>query len=201
MSRRVLLCVYRFPDRSRRQIAPGYEPDFAEVLDARTAHALEQISPSATRLQLVHAAFGLQAGWLAVAVEIIDAAEAIEAAGAFAAQATSRAKRLYTTVTEAVGHKPLVSRGAAEWLAAADLNDRQPNGPCRRYASGDATPATPGPSRRDEAFFVVLSTRRELHHYFVSVYGDISHMGPSPLSEHETDAPPSHWAGGDTDRN
>ena len=185
---------------SQRHLALGDEPDFAEMLDARTSQALRQINPPPRRLQVVQAAFALEAGWLAVAVEVIEAVAAVGGAGAFAAQVARRVQRMYGKVAEAVGRKPLISRGTAEWLAIADLNDRQPRELCWRYASGDAGPASPGPGRRGDMFFVVLSTRRELHHYVVSAYGDLSYHGPSPLVEHEMDAPPSYWAGGDTNR-
>ena len=65
----------------------------------------------------------------------------------------------------------------------------------------DARVARPGPGRRGDVFFVVLSTAQQLHHYFVSAHGDLTYIGPSPLIEHDTAAPPPYWAGGDTDRN
>ena len=46
---------------------------------------------------------------------------------------------------------------------------------------------------------IVLSTRRHLHHYFVSACGDLYFIGPSPLMSMRWMLAPTYWAGGDTD--
>lgn len=60
------------------------------------------------------------------------------------------------------------------------------NSPDRAFTGGDA-------------FFVVLSTETELHHYHISAYGEIHYIGTSPLIPNYLDATPSppDWAGGD----
>ena len=49
-------------------------------------------------------------------------------------------------------------------------------------------------------FFVVLAADLELHHYQVSVYGEVFYFGSSPLIPDFLDAPPPYWADADRDQ-
>ena len=197
MSRRALLCVCKIPEGTQKQLESGMDIDPREGLDAATTEALGQIKSAVPhRPELLRASFGLDTSWLGVAIEVIEAIGAAGTGGAHASRVARRVKELYSKVTAALGRKPLISRGTAEWLAIADLADREPSSGCWRYASGDINRMSPSPAAKQDMFFVVLSTRRELHHYHISVYGDLFSPDTSPRVERELDAPPPYWAGG-----
>ena len=50
-----------------------------------------------------------------------------------------------------------------------------------------------------DAFFVVLATDSELHHYHVSAYGEVFYVGTLPPIREHLDDPPPYWASGDSD--
>ena len=68
-------------------------------------------------------------------------------------------------------------------LGSGDMNSKSVD---RGFTGGDA-------------FFVVLTTDSELHHYHVSAHGEVHYIGTSPLISEHWDAPPPYWAGGDAD--
>ena len=82
----------------------------------------------------------------------------------------------------------------------ADLIDRVDSEP---YVLGSGDMRFHSPDRAStgsDAFFVVLSTDSELHHYHVSAYGEVHYIGTSPLIPSFMEAPsPPYWAGGDSD--
>ena len=91
----------------------------------------------------------------------------------------------------------MVSLGAAEHLAMADLIDRVDAEP-RLLGSGDMNSNNVDRAfTGGDAFFVVLATDSELHHYHVSAYGEVHYIGTSPPIRHQWDDPPPYWAGGD----
>lgn len=67
----------------------------------------------------------------------------------------------------------MISLGAAEYLAMADLTDRAGATP-RLLGSGDmCSQSSDRGFTGGDAFFVVLATDSELHHYHVSAYGEV----------------------------
>ena len=100
-------------------------------------------------------------------------------------------------------HRPRSMTGAerqgwdsqeAAWLIT--FNPRNGSASTR----GSTRPRIATASRSDatgDAFFVVLTTDSELHHYQVSTYGEVSYIGQSPLIRGHMDDPPPYWAGGD----
>ena len=91
----------------------------------------------------------------------------------------------------------MISLGAAEHLAMADLIDRVDAVP-RLLGSGDMNSNSGDRAfTGGDAFFVVLSTDSELHHYHVSAFGEVHYIGTSPLIPHFMDASTPYWAGGD----
>ena len=77
---------------------------------------------------------------------------------------------------------PLVSLGAAEHLAAADLIDREQTQAITLVGSGDVTSNSSDRAFTvADAFWVVLSEEGErLHHYQVDAYGRVTYVGPGP---------------------
>ena len=95
----------------------------------------------------------------------------------------------------------MISLGAAEHLAIADLIDRVNSTP-HLIGSGDVCSHSQDRAfTGGDAFFVVLGTETELHTYHVSAYGELSHVGTSPLIRGQWDDPPPYWAGGDAAEN
>ena len=171
-----------------------------EYLDEDTAKAVARIEERAGRtLRFREADVGRGASGSGTVVAIV---EAVAIAGG-AAAATREAARLvrwaYRKIATTAGHRPMVSLGAAEHLAVADLIDRVDAVP-RLLGSGDMNSNNQDRAfTGGDAFFVVLETESELHHYHVSAFGEVYYIGTSPSipSFMEAEPSPPYWAGGD----
>lgn len=105
-------------------------------------------------------------------------------------------RKVCRKIARATGGRPMISLGAAEYLAMADLTDRTGATP-RLLGSGDmCSQSSDRGFTGGDAFFVVLATESELHHYHVSAYGEVHYIGTSPPIRHQWDDPPPYWAGG-----
>lgn len=171
-----------------------------EYLDAKTTDAVAEIEDRLGRsLKFFEVDVGRGASGSGTVVEIVEAIAV--AGGALAAgRETARFVRwAYHRIANARGRRPMISLGAAEHLAVADLIDRVDAVP-RLLGSGDMDSNS---QDRDftggDAFFVVLSTDSELHHYHVSAFGEVFYIGTSPLIPDFMDPPSPYWAGGDSD--
>lgn len=167
-----------------------------EYLDDKTADAVAEIEDRLGRpLKFFEVDVGRGASGSGTVVEVVEAIAV--AGGALAAvRETARVVRwAYHRIAKARGIRPMISLGAAEHLAMADLIDRVDAVP-RLLGSGDMDSDN---QDRDftggDAFFVVLSTDSELHHYHVSAFGEVHYIGTSPLIPHFMDAPTPYWAG------
>ncbi len=200
MSREALIYIGSPPEELWDQIGSGEEFDFRGFLDSPTVEAVTEIEREAGfELKFREANVGRGASGSGTVVQIVEAV-AIAGGAVAAVRETARLVRwAYHSVASARGHRPMVSLGAAEHLAMADLIDRVDAVP-RLLGSGDMDSNSPDRAfTGGDAFFVVLSTESELHHYHVSAYGAIHHIGSSPPIPDYWDALPPYWAGGDTD--
>ena len=75
----------------------------------------------------------------------------------------------------------MISLGAAEYLALADLVDRVDCEPTV-FGSGDMSLSSPDRQfTGGDAFYVVIATDTELYHYHVTAFGELHYIGTSPL--------------------
>lgn len=174
------------------------EPLRREHLTEQAAETVAQIEQhERLSVKLHDASVGPGAGGFGAAVEIIENAAVLGGASAAVGQTGRLVIWAYHKIASATGRRPCVSLGAAEHLATADLIDRVRTEP-HLMASGDMCSNSADPSfTGGDAFFVVLATESELHHYHVSAYGETHYIGTSPLIPHHYDSPPPYWAGGD----
>ena len=94
----------------------------------------------------------------------------------------------------------MISLGAAEHLAFADLIDRVDATP-HLVGSGDVNSNSHDLAfTGGDMFFVVLATESGLHSYHISAYGEVHYVGTSPPIPDFMDGPPPYWAGGDSDQ-
>ena len=197
MSREALMFVCGLDEESWESVQSG-EVDFREFMDSYTAAAVAEIEhETGLTLKFRDADVGRGASGFGAAVEIIGAIAVVGGAAAAVEQSARLVRWAYHKIASATGGRPWVSLGAAEHLAMADLIDRVDAVP-RLLGSGDmnsnnADRAFTG----GDAFFVVLATETELHHYHVSAYGEVHYIGTSPPIRHQWDDPPPYWADGE----
>ena len=197
MSREALMFVCGV---SEEDLESGEEVDYRDFLDSDTAEAVAEIEhETGLTLKFRDADVGRGASGFGAAVEIIGTIAVVGGASAAVEQAARLVKWAYHKIASTTGGRPWVSLGAAEHLAVADLIDRV-GSEARVLGSGDMCSHSPDRAfTGGDAFFVVLATESELHHYHVSAYGEVHYIGTSPPIRHHWDAPPPYWAGGDTD--
>ena len=202
MSREALIYVGSPPEETWDQIGSGEDFDFRGFLDAQIAEAVTEIEREAGfELKFREADVGRGASGSGAAVQIVEAVAVVGGAAAAIREASRVVRWAYRKIATSTGHRPMISLGAAEHLAMADLIDRMDAVP-RLLGSGDMDSNSQDRAfTGGDAFFVVLSTESELHHYHVSAYGEVHYIGTSPLIPSFMDAPPPYWAGGDAAEN
>ena len=200
MSREALFLVGGLPEEPDTE--PGETFDYRERLGSHTAEAVAEIEQETGRtLEFREADAGRGAGYLGIAVEVLGPVATVGGASAAVVQSARMVRWAYRKIASATGHRPMISLGAAEHLAIADLTDRVDATP-RLLGSGDMNSKSSDRGfTGGDAFFVVLSTESELHHCHVSAYGEVHYIGTSPLIPSFMDAPPPYWAGGDAAEN
>lgn len=198
MSREALMFVCGIPEESWDLAESDEKVDYREFLDLNTAEAVAEIeNKTGLTLKFREADVGRGASGFGAAVEIIGAVAVVGGASAAVGQAARLVKWAYHKIASATGGRPWVSLGAAEHLAIADLIDRV-GSEAHVLGSGDMCSHSPDRAfTGGDAFFVVLATESELHHYHVSAYGEVHYIGTSPSIRHHWDDPPPYWAGGD----
>ena len=180
----------------------GEEFNIREGLDSRTATIVMEIEEeTGLTLKFREADVGRGASGSGAAVQIVEAVAVAGGGGAAASirEASRVVRWAYRKIATSTGHRPMILLGAAEHLAMADLIDRMDAVP-RLLGSGDMDSNSQDRAfTGGDAFFVVLATDSELHHYHVSACGEVFYIGTSPLIPNFIGAPSPYWAGGDTD--
>ena len=139
------------------------------------------------------------AGVAGVAIAITEALADVGGASAALYGVVQLVRKAYHKIASRTGYRPMISLGAAEYLAMADLINRVNSTPCL-VGSGDVCSHSPDRGfTGGDVFFVVLAADTELHSYHVSAYGEVCYVGTSPPIRGHWDAPPPYWAGGDPD--
>jgi hypothetical protein len=156
--------------------------------------ALAESIVAGTGLQtrLRPAGVGRGASGLAIAIEVLEKIGAVGGGAVLVVQTARSVRSVYRRLARASGRRPLVSLGAAEFLAAADLADRLGDTDFVLVGSGDVNSRN---HDRDftggDAFYVIIQAAGRLHHYQVSAYGEVSYVGESPVLRNWTDPPPT----------
>ena len=179
---------------------PGETFGYQDGLADDAAAAVREIEREAGRsLEIRGVSAGRGASYVGIAVEVLESLATVGGPTAAVAETARFVRWAYHKIANRTGHRPMVSLGAAEHLAIADLIDQVGSEP-HVFGSGDMCSSSPDPSfTGGDAFFVVLATDSELHHYHVSAYGEVFYVGMSPLIPSFMEAPPPYWAGGDSD--
>ena len=192
LSREALVYVDWLVGDPDNPLGPDPYPSYRAGLDARAADAvaaIEQETGRAVRLRETDAGRG--ASLTGVAVELLEPIAPIGGAAAAACEAARSVAWGYRRIAQAMRGRPLISLGTAECLAMDDLLDRVALAGV--LVSGDINNSSPDRSfTGGDAFFVVLATEAELHHYQVSAYGEVFHAGESPLPPNHRDGQPPY---------
>jgi len=179
-------------------VEPGETFEYRDQLGDNAAKAIGEIErETGHSLQLHGVSAGRGAEYLGIAVEILEPFAVAGGSTAAVVEAARFVRWAYHKIANRTGSRPEVSLGAAEHLAIADLIDRVGSEPYL-LGSGDMCSRSLDPSfTGGDAFFVVLATDSELHHYHITAYGEVFYIGTSPLIPHYMDASPPYWADGD----
>lgn len=198
MSREALILVGGLPEPPDTESGETF--DYRDALGSPTAEAVGEIEREAGRsLECREVDAGRGASYLGIAVEVLEPIAAVGGASAAVIEAARFVKWAYRKIAKRTGRRPMISLGAAEYLAMADLIDRVDFTP-RVVGSGDMSSHSEDRGfTGGDAFFVVFATEAGLHHYHVSAYGEVFFIGTSPPIREHWDDPPPYWAGGDGD--
>lgn len=162
--------------------------DLRASLEGATARAVEEMEAHLERpLRIRESEIGRGAMGLGGALEVVGGIADIGGAGAIVVATAKAVRWCYRKLASRTGVRPLISLGAAEHLALADLVDRVDGEPSV-FGSGDMCSESEDRAfTGGDAFFVVLATDTELHHYHVTAYGELHYVGASPLVPHFMD--------------
>ena len=198
MSREALIYLRGIPEDDWELLESGEGYRLLQSSDAKAASAVAEIEGAADQeLRILAADTGRGAGGLGAVLEVAGAIAIAGGATAAVAQAAGLLRWAYHKIANATGRKPMISLGAAEHLAMADLIDRV-GSPPRLIGSGDVNSSSEDLAfTGGDMFWVVLATESGLHSYHISAYGDLYYVGTSPPIPDFMDAPPPYWAGGD----
>lgn len=128
--------------------------------------------------RLVAADSGRGASGYAVALELQGYIADFGGTVAFGVLAWQQVKRLYDRLTARMGRPPLVSLGAATYLAAADLAGRLGTPDFVLHGATDARSNPPDRSYTgDDNFVVIFERDRRLHTYLVDARGRAHYFG------------------------
>ena len=165
MSREALIYVGSPPEETWDQIGSGEDFDFRGFLDSQTAEAVAEIEREAGfELKFREADVGRGASGIGTVVEVAMAVGAFGSATATLYGTARLVRKAYHRIAKAKGYRPMISLGAAEHLAMADLIDRVGSEP-HLLGLGDVRSHSPDRAfTGGDAFFVALTTESELHH-------------------------------------
>lgn len=162
--------------------------DLRGLLQGSNAAAVSEVEDQlGRRVRLHDVTVGRGASNLGVAVELLEPIAIVGGASAAVIEAARLVRGCYRRFARRTGRRPLISLGAAEHLALADLVDRASGEPTV-FRSGDM--CTSSPDRQftgGDAFYVVLATETALHHYHVTAYGELHYIGTSQPVPHYMD--------------
>ena len=135
---------------------------------------------------------GRGAGAFGLALEFGQTIATIGGAAAAVKGTVLGVRSTYRRLARRIGKLPLVSLGAAEHLAAADLIDRQQTQTTMLVGSGDGTSNSSDRAFTGaDAFWVILSDgEKRLHHYQVDAYGRVTYIGTGPPAPRYEDPDP-----------
>lgn len=148
-------------------------------------------------VRLRPAGVGRGASGIGVAIQVLEQIGSVGGGAVLVVQTARAVRAAYRRLARRRGLRPLVSLGAAEHLAAADLADRLGHNEFVLMGSGDVNSVN---YDRDftggDAFFVIIRADDRLHHFHVSAYGEVHYIGDSPDVRSYMDDPPA-WTDDD----
>lgn len=191
MSREVLLHIGIGSDECLELSESEEQFDYRARFDRQTECIVAAIEDDTGLALTIHEAdTGRGASWFGLVIEIVEAVATVGGASATMIGVSAMVKRVYHKFAKTAKCRPLVSLGAAEHLAIANLVDRVVGTP-QLIGSGDLCSESPDRAfTGGDAFWVALTADSKLHHYHVSAYGEVFYIGSSPLIRDHWDKPP-----------
>ena len=160
----------------------GFTPLPIAALEAPLAEAIQQ-ELGDTPFALYSGDVGRGASGYGVAFEIANYIATYGGAVAVMAEGIQLTRRIYKTLQERLGHRPMISVGTAVYLAAADLSERFPNGDFRVHGFGDTRARSPDSSYTGfDCFYVVFERDAELYFYAVDARGEVKYLSDMRLN-------------------
>ena len=168
-------------DRYFNYVESGGGTDDHEALKSFLAPGLlQEITEAAgtNNVRVVDADSGRGASGYAIAVELLEFMATVGGATAFLAGAARTVRHAYTVVKRRLGQAPVISVGAAAYLAAADLIDRIDDADFTLMNAGDVRDELVDFAYTGEDhFYVIFQRKREMFFYLVEPRGEVSFVG------------------------
>jgi hypothetical protein len=151
-------------------VSPPLESVEPALLDAINAEL-----PDGYMGKLHHADTGRGASGVAIAWEIVQGVSDTGGALAFVAGSIHLTKRIYNALRSKLGRRPMVSLGAAIYLAAADLTDRlQGSTDFSLFGADDMSGAREdGAYTGEDLFWIAFLQHNSLFVYLVHADGEV----------------------------
>jgi hypothetical protein len=131
---------------------------------------------------LASADSGRGASGYAVALEIIGRIADVGGTIAFAGASAKLVQKIFGRLTAALDSPPMISLGAACYLAAADCADRIGSADFRLHGAGDTRREQIDSSYTgNDCFFVIFEKEYELYFYAVDAYGTVTFLGMASM--------------------
>jgi hypothetical protein len=164
--------------------------DLLAAVDPGLVAALDQSGRPAVGRR---ADVGRGAGAVGIAIDLGEALATLGGAAAAIKGTVVAVRSAYRSLSRRLGRLPLVSLGAAEHLAAADVIDRHGADTFTLVGSGDVSSANHDRAfTGGDAFWIIFADESgSLHHYQVDSYGRVWYVGQAPPVANHWDPPPN----------
>ncbi|MFN2514298.1 MAG: hypothetical protein ABR568_23150 [Pyrinomonadaceae bacterium] len=132
--------------------------------------------------KLFFADSGRGASGYSVALEVVRLIADVGGAIAVVAGGVQLTRRLFDRLRHHLGHPPVISLGAACYLAAAAMVERVETSDFTLHGAGDTRGRPPDSSYTgNDCFFVIFERGSDLYFYAVDAYGEVTFLGTAQM--------------------
>lgn len=152
--------------------------DLTDLVDPEVLSEVRAELPQGAQVRAMDADTGRGASGLGLALEIIGIVADVGGVAAVLVASAKTIKKIYDILTERMGRRPVVSLGAAKYLAADDLFKRTNSKDVELIGAGDVRDQVPDFAYTGEDhFYVIFQQGRQMYFYLVEPDGRARFVG------------------------